>query len=264
MRLVAAAALALAVAVPAAASPVGTQPLAADEVLLEVNEIGSAVSRADLATFRIAVTGSGATGAEARRAAEGAIARLAAAARDAGIAAADFSRSPVIVDTPPAPGDPEVEAAVRDLERAAAAVEAAAGSASEPARPEPHSSASIMVTILVRNIDRVPALQHALRGGEDSYISEPTYSLTDSRRARQEARRQAIAAARADAEDYAAALGLRVVRIVRVTERVGTDVIGMMMSDSTEMRRLLSMNEGQGGDITTAVALGMDFVLAPR
>ena len=38
--------------------------------------------------------------------------------------------------------------------------------------------------------------------------------------------------ARADAEAYAAALGLRVVRVVRVTERVGMDFFSMMMNES--------------------------------
>jgi len=243
-----------------ASSPVSTAPLAAGEVLLEVNAIGNVSTRADLATFTIAIQSGGATDAEARRAAEAEIARLAAAARAAGIAAGDFSRSPVVGMFPM---DAAAEAAAGDLERAAAQIVAEAGNA--PAAPAPpQAQARASVTIRLRDVDRVPALREALAGNGRSSIPDPVYSLADSRRARDEARRQAIASARADAETYAAALGLRVARIVRVTDRMGMDIVSMMMSDPGEMRRMINMSEVGGPEIAIMVPVGIDFALAPR
>jgi uncharacterized protein YggE len=50
-------------------------------------------------------------------------------------------------------------------------------------------------------------------------IRGPSFGLRDPVPAQREAERRAIAAARAEAENYAAALGMRVVRVLRVSDR---------------------------------------------
>ena len=89
------AALSAAAGVPmgsaADASPVSTQPLAANEILLEISALGTAISRAELATFSGTLTSRGATEVEARRERDAQIRRVTAAARRAGVAAADLT-----------------------------------------------------------------------------------------------------------------------------------------------------------------------------
>lgn len=78
---------------------------------------------------------------------------------------------------------------------------------------------------------------------------------------------RALAAARADAEVYADALNLRVVRMIRVTERIGPDFLGMMLGARTAqvMGELERWVEGAGQDgVPVPVFVGVDFILAPR
>ncbi len=92
-----------------AQSPVATQPLADGEVLLEVDAVGSATTRADLATFHLVLSCFGATEAEARRESEQQIERVRAAARSVGVAAEDIEVNSA--STMPDGADPEVVAA---------------------------------------------------------------------------------------------------------------------------------------------------------
>lgn len=268
MRLVAAA-LAASLAVPAAAgvpglamaeaaSPVATQPLAAGEVLLEVNAVGIVTSRADLASYTVPVATRGATEAEARRRAEAQVARIVAAARAAGVAEADIVANPVTSGANRM--DSATEAAIRAME-----AETGGGpSRATVLRPPAEPSASGSVEIRLRNLDRTAAFRQAIEAAAGAGVPDPSYALGDARRARDEARRQALSTARSDAESCAAALGMRVVRIVRVTDRVGLDLLGTMMGQSSEMRGLLTMAGGRSANVTTAVPVGVDFALAPR
>jgi uncharacterized protein YggE len=275
MRLVIAG-LALVMAVPALAgvpglsmvaaqSPVSTQPLAPGEVLLEVNALGTVTTRADSATLHVPIDASGATEVEARRAAEGNADRIVAAAASAHVAASDINRRPVTVGQGAA-----MAMAMQEMRRATeAAQQSASGHRPAVLIPSPSTasaaaSAHAEVEIKVRGLDRLPELQRALEAAGVNDMPDPTYALTDDRASRADARAQAIAQARANADAYAAALGMRVLRIVRVTERVGMDLIGTMFSEGARMRQMMSGMEGRNQDISTTVALGMDFALAPR
>jgi len=256
VRLVIALALAL-TAAAAGAQPAA--PLAAGEVLLEVNATGTATSRADLATFTLMIEAQAPSEAEARGRAEAEAARLVAAARAEGVPAGDITRQAIRVIS--VTTTPEVEAAMRDLE-------AAANEVAEPGSPPiahapPQPVATGRVEVRVRDVARVAAVREVLERNGAANGAEPVYTLTDPRPARDQARRRAIAAARAEADAYAAALGLRVVRIVRVTERVGADLLALMTGGADEMRRLMGGGDGRTGEVTTALALGIDFVLAP-
>jgi uncharacterized protein YggE len=101
-------------------------------------------------------------------------------------------------------------------------------------------------------------------------VESPTYSLSDDRPARRAARAEALEQANADAEAYAAGLGLRVARVVRVTERIGLESLSLL-SDASERVRLAmrspvaaGASEGREPEIRTSVVVGVDFALAPQ
>ncbi len=238
-----------------AQSPVSTQPLGAGEILLEVNAVGTAMTRADLALVTVSIESSGATEVEARRAVDVATGRIVAAARAAGVAADDIIAQPGATTANAA-----VAMAMRDLERAAGEASSAGGSGS---LPDNGATARGSIDIRVHDLSRLASLRQALEAAGAQNVSAPVYSLADSRSARAEARGLAIATARADAEAYAAALGMRVLRIVRVTDRLGLDFLSMM-NESNQMRRMMSGMAGHDPNITTIVPVGIDFALAPR
>lgn len=269
-KLIAILALALAAPMAAAANPVSTQPLAEGEVLLEIGAIGTVTSHADLATFSIGVMMEGASEAEVRGKAEDRIRRITAAARSAGVAAGDIEPDPVTVSSwaTMSPEQRIVAQATADL-RAATEVVAAPPNESPAMAPAaqsqpPQASASSTIVIRLRDPARAQALLDGLRSIDESVVTDPVYSLTDPRRPRAEARLQALAQARARAETYAAQLGMRVVRIVRITERGGLDLMGLMMADPSLMRGLANGGERNGPEIVTMVPIGVDFALAPR
>jgi len=255
------AALALAGTLPGASAtaqaPVSTQPLAPGEVLLELNASGSVTTRADMAVMTIRASAEGNTNAEARQAVAAEVARLTAVARRAGVAPADIrvgdsmiSPSFDVLDAPPPLFD---------------VAEANSAASAEPMAVPPRRAASAHALIAIRGRD-VAQLAPMLRALEEANAivdAAPAYSLNDTDTPRREARSRALARARADADAYAAALGMRVVRVVRVTERLGFDFVSMMMNERA-MRRQLEASENRGPDIETSVLIGVDFALAPR
>ena len=95
-------------------------------------------------------------------------------------------------------------------------------------------------------------------------VPDPVYALSDAGPARREARARALATLRADAEAYATAVNMRVVRIVRITERTGMDLMGLALGDSDLMRRAVGGRITSDPNVETLVILGADFALAPR
>jgi uncharacterized protein len=262
------AALALAGTLPGASAtaqaPVSTQPLAPGEVLLELNASGTVTTRADMAVMTVRAMGQGATNADARRAVAAEVARLTAIARGAGVAAADINVTETMIT--PSYEMPDISPPPFDgAEANSIAIEAANSMAFEDAMPPRPRQASAQALIAIRGRD-MAALAPMLRAMEEGLAivdSRPAYSLLDADGPRREARNRALARARADAESYAAALGMRVARVVRVTERLGFDFVSMMMNERA-MRRQLEASDNQGPDIDTSVTIGVDFALAPR
>lgn len=238
-----------------AQAPVMTQPLAAGEVLLEVNALGFVTTRADRATLSISITGSGETEAAARAAAERNIAEVRAMLRAQSVADADIRVQPITayVDSTVAT---EANAMTMDMMDE---------NMTAPA-PVPTASANAQTEIIVRNVDRVPAIQAALMERGIYALSGASYALNDDSVPRRQARAQALQKARADAESYAASLNMRVVRVVRVTERLGFDLLSLAGSESQLVTQLFSpmMMRANGGQVPTIVAVGVDYALAPR
>ena len=275
----AAAALALVSTPAAAGTPVSTQPLAAGEVLLEVNALGVTLTPADEATVRVQLSSTGATEAEARREHAALVRRLTQVARSAGAAAADIDVGPVTVedlfdfdslsievpDIPSGSGDDSMQlqddAPPPPIVRVPVPVPP--GQIESEAAERKVARATMVVRL--RDPSRAAALFEALGSVQGaSALTPPEYRLTDDRAARRAARADAIASARADAEAYASALGMRVVRIVRVSERLGIDLLGLGVSEWPQLQEIGMRFMIRDAEVQTFVAVGVDFALAPQ
>jgi uncharacterized protein YggE len=258
--------IALALAVPvlagdAIAQAVSTAPLAPNEVLLELSSTGSVTTRADLVTVQVQINAQAATEEEARRAAEAQVRRVTQVARGAGVAAADVEAGEVSAM-------PMMDMMAADMNAMVMTENTVDMDMTEASTDtnmvmDSTANAAVMVEIRLRNVDRLEALTRALDDAGLPVIPIPVYALADPAAPRREARSRALAAARADAEAYAAALGLRVVRVARVSERVGTDFFSMMMNEGM-MRRSMNGGAQNEPDIETSMIVGVDYVLAPR
>ncbi len=257
MRLAAGIALAALMAgSPALADgPVSTHPLAANEVLLEVASKGSARARADRAQVVVNATGRGATDAQSAAALEGALERVRQAAAAAGIAPADIgsvranSMAALMGMAGSATTAPTIDIP-EDME----------GQAEDSAEPVVTKSRAIQIT--VRDLSQLAPLRTRLEaldvGSVDAY-----YGLSENAPARQEARAAGLAQARAQAEGYAAAMGMRIIRVVRVSERISADGMGVEAYRSL-MEMFLSAAGADNEYVEASVDLSVDFALAPR
>lgn len=239
--------LALLLAVAPAASaqgPVATVPLAVGEMLLELNSMGSATVRADSAELSIQIALQGSDEADLRRKYDRVVARLRAAARDAG--------AQIEVQELSSYADMMMNMADTNM----------AGFDVVDAGQAEHSGSSTAV-IRLRDLSRIETLTRTLAGIEGVY-SDTVYRASDMTAVRRQARDNAIAGARTEAESYAASMGLRVARIARVTERIELDYMAMMMGDPALMNLAMAGSPGSDPNVPAHVRVGVDFILAPR
>jgi uncharacterized protein len=227
-------------------SPVRVRPLAPGELLLELGSIGMATAPADAASLTVTLDVEGATHALARDALQILERRATEAARGAGVPAARISRRIV----------PTYEVTNVAMEEGAAPV---------VPRPSPAYRAGTILTVRIPEIARLEPVRRALGAVASARVSDAAYTLSDPSPARRAARVEALARIRADAEAYAAALNMRVLRIVRITERTGSDMFGLAISEGPALMRRGFDPDRQGDpDIHVAVMVGVDFALGPR
>jgi uncharacterized protein YggE len=243
MRLVIAmAAVAVAAAVPAASQPVAT--LAPGEALLSVEAEGRAASRPDTMTINAGTVTTGATAAEAVAANNALAQRLIAAVRAGGIEARDVRTSHF-----------EVRPSFENEREAR-------GEGGRPPRILGYVVTNAL-QIRLRNLDNVPSLISRLFEAGANSVNGPRFSLADDRAARRAAERNAIEEARAEAENYAAAIGRRVGRLLRVSDRrTWTEPMtsdGIMITGSR-----IPATPIEPGEIETRAIVFVDFALAPQ
>lgn len=220
--------------------------LAPGEVLLEVEAEGRSVVPARQAWLLVSLTGSGATAADARRSVEEQVARVRAAARAAGIAPIDIvpmrSGSRVgFISEPPADADAPFNVVSDETpseRRAQRAFE-----------------------ILVRDPSAAERIRQAVEESAPVNVSDPVYEAGDADAARRAARDDAFRRARADAEALAEAAGMRVVRVIRISERSGADALGTALIRAYAIGQLSRASES---DVETIARLSVDFALARR
>jgi|GEM_PF-1602905 len=265
------AASSLAATPPARAQSAVTLPvLARGEMLLEVNAVGIARSPATGAAISVSVTGNGASEEEAKRDLEATVALVTAAAREAGVAESNIEVTPgesgeTIDDLADfddvqtaEPVEPEPQPNRRRRNRGVPVPEQAPPAISYFANSE--------IAIRLNEAARAAGLHARFSEMEDVTATNPTYDLADERPGRRAARAQAMQNARADAEAYAEALGMRIARVLRVTERVGFNAIGMLLSESNTIVRTVEdlPSTITDAEVETYVIAGVDFALAPR
>lgn len=226
-----------------AAEPSGGVTLGPNEVLLEVISIGTAHTRVDLIEVLVPVLGRGSTVPAAREANRGLGERLIAAARAAGVAAADIE-----VVSPP-------QGRIGFVGNEA--YEMMTAQAEPPARVYTNS-----LKIRLRDAGNFNRLRTALEAAGATQVGDPVFSLADDSSARRAAKADGVRKAREEAEAYARALGMRVFRIVRISEGAGSSVYDF--ENMEQMFRAMSgLDGGQTGDLETNVKIAVDFAIGP-
>jgi uncharacterized protein YggE len=219
--------LALAIAVGGGAMTASAQsavpgyPVPADATLLSVSAQGEASATPDIATLSAGVVTQAPDAQAASRANAEQMARVMAAVRKAGIAERDVQTSGV-----------SLHPQYRHSEN------------SEPVITG--YQATNTVNVKVRDIDRLGEVMDALVASGANQVHGPGFEIDEPESVRDDARRQALDKARARADMYAAALGLRVRRIVSISEGGGFSPPVPMMA----------MARAEAADASTPIAPG--------
>ena len=243
MRLVAAAVATALAAAGVSAQPVSTAPLSRSELLLEIDAVGTSRATADRIFSLIQLNATGSTAAEARAALAALRQRVIAAARSAGAAADDirtvhprgpfgFTGNEAVEMTVAMAGQPEVRRESETLE------------------------------LRITDISDFERIRSAIEAAGAQSVTDPLHALTDAAAARRAARDDGIRRARADAEAYARLLGMRVVRVVRVSERTTGESASIEFMEA--MVRRFQMEGSPEPELETKVQVSVDFALAPQ
>lgn len=235
-------------ALPAAAFaqevPIALNP---GEVLLKVEAEGSARSRPDVMTITAGVVTTAST-ARAALAANSALAvRLVEVVRAKGIEPRDVRTAELTVD----PRFEEISDAAAEREERENRAPRILG-----------YIASNRLELRIRDLRRAPELIDALFEAGANSVRGPRFSLSDPAPVERLARRAAVEAARLEAETYADALGMRLGRILRVSERGNFDWEGgdqIILTGSRVQRTPV-----EPGELTTSIDVWIDYAMVPR
>jgi hypothetical protein len=217
--------------------------LAPGEVLLKVEAEGQARSRPDVMSVTAGVVTTGRT-AKAALAANNLLAnRLLDAVRAQGVAPRDVRTDELSVK-------PQFDKS--DEDRAS----------SEDRAPRIVGYiATNNVNLTLRDLGKAPDIVDALFEAGANSVRGPNFSLSDPAPAQHEARRDAVAAARAQADEYAAALGMRVARVLRLSERGDFDEENGNYITVTGSR--IPRAPLEPGEITTRIRVWIDYAMVP-
>ena len=236
--------LALALSLPGIAIAQTNPPIIAPaNTLLTLNAEGKTARTPDLAVFNAGVTSQGKTAGEALSANSGDMNRVIAALKRAGIADKDIQTSQISLN--PVYGQPVVTPN---------------GVVSQEARIIGYQATNT-VSIRSRDIKNFGKVLDALVAAGANQISGPSFQLAEPSAANDEARVSAVKAARARAELYARAAGLRVVRIVSISESGGYSPPQPMYARA--MKAESDSTPISAGEVEAAVTVTMQFELAP-
>lgn len=238
--------LALALSFPGVATAHSDQPaIAATGTLLTVSVEGKSTRTPDMAVFSAGVVSEGKTASEALSANAATMTKVIATLRKAGIADKDIQTSQISLN--PVYGQPVVGPNGQMVQ-------------------EPRIigyQANNSLTVRSRDIKGFGKVLDALVASGVNQISGPAFQMSDPSAAMDEARTAAVKYARARAELYAKAAGLRVVRVISISEGGGYSppqpVYAMArMADSAKESTPIS-----AGEVEAQVSLTMQFELAP-
>ena len=239
--------LALTLALPAAAQAqiAGQPPVAPHATLLSLTAQGKSTRTPDLAVFNAGVVTQGVTASEALSANAAAMNRVIATLKKAGIADRDIQTSQISLN--PVYSQPEY------------------GPNGIP-RQEPRITgyqAVNNVTIRSRNVAGFGKVLDALVASGANQVNGPSFQMAEPAAAMDEARLDAMKSARARAELYARAAGLRVVRIVSISEGGGFSPPQPVYMRAMKAEAAAAPTPIAVGEVEAEVNLSVQFELAP-
>lgn len=237
-----------------AQSPVVTHPLAANETLLEVAAQGTARGTADQAQLILQVAGRGETEAEANAALGRELARVRQVAVAAGVAPDDIGAPR------PASFASLIGAAASPSASGPADIDVEEMGADSEERLVSTQTRGIQIT--VRNLSALARLRTSI---EALNLGTPSvsYELSGTAPAHQQARAAGLAQARTRAQGYAEAMGMRIARVIRVSERISASGMGIEAYTSL-MQMFMAAGGGSDDQVEARVELSVDYALAPR
>jgi uncharacterized protein len=238
--------LALALAVPGVAMAHSDQPaIAATSTLLTVTAEGKSTRTPDIAVFTAGVVSEGKTASDALAANAAAMTRVIGTLKKAGIADKDIQTSQISLN--PVYGQPVI---------------GPNGQMTQEPRIIGYQ-ANNSLTVRSRDIKGFGKVLDALVASGSNQISGPAFQMSDPSSAMDEARTAAMKAARARAELYAKAAGLRVVRIVSISEGGGYSPPQPVYAMAKAADASGASTPISAGEVEAQVSVMVQFELAP-
>lgn len=245
LNLIVAAALAGVAIQPAVAQESGIVPaIAAGHTLLTVTAEGSSTRTPDMATYSAGVTTQGKTASEALSANSRQMNQVMAALKRAGIADRDIQTSNLNLN--PIYSQPK---RLPD------------GSYDSDARQIVGYQATNTVTVRQRKLSEMGKVVDALVEAGANQVNGPNFMLTEADAASNEARTDAMRTARERADLYARAAGLRVVRILSISENGGRMPAPMAFA-RMEAAKDVASTPVAAGELETTSSVTVQFELA--
>lgn len=232
-------------AMPAHAQVTAQPSFAANSTLLSLTAQGKSTRTPDLAMFNAGVVTQGVTASEAVSANAAAMNRVIATLKKAGIADHDIQTSQISLN--PVYSQPEY------------------GPNGVP-RQEPRITgyqAANTVTIRSRNVAGFGKVLDALVASGANQVNGPSFQMAEPAAAMDEARLDAMKSARARAELYARAAGLRVIRIVSISEGGGFAPPQPVYMRAMKAEAAAAPTPIAVGEVEAEVNLSVQFELAP-
>lgn len=237
--------IALALSLPGTAMAHDNQPaIAATSTLLTVSADGKSTRVPDLAVFSAGVVSEGKTASEALAANAAAMNRVIASLKKAGIADKDVQTSQISLN--PVYGQPVI---------------GPNGQVTQEPRIVGYQAGNT-VTIRSRDIKGFGKVLDALVASGANQISGPSFQMADPSAANDEARMAAMKNARARADLYAKAAGLRVVRIISISEGGGY-APPMPVYAKMAMAADAAPTPISAGEVEAGASVTVQFELAP-
>ncbi|MPS67005.1 MULTISPECIES: SIMPL domain-containing protein [Novosphingobium] len=241
------AALASTMAVPALAQDSGMIPaIAAGHTLLTINAQGSSTRTPDMAGFSAGVTTQGATASEALNSNSTRMSQVIASLKRAGVADKDIQTSSLSVNPVYAQPKRQPDGSYVDGPREIVGYEA-----------------GNTVSVRQRKLDDMGKVIDALVKAGANQVNGPNFMLSQPDAAQNEARVAAIKDARARADLYAGATGLRVARIISISESGGYSPSPIMYRAKAAMDSVAAAPPVAAGELETNVNVTVQFELAP-
>lgn len=244
-------ALLLIVGVPANAQdrPVAAADIGRGETLLEVAAEGRASATPDRAALQGGVTTNAPTAREAILANATAMTAVIDALRAAGISSQDIRTTNVSLE-------PQ-----RDID-----------ARGRPVGTISSYTANNSVIITIRDLSKLSDYLSALFESGANNVSGPVFRVDSDSTLIQQARLDAVARARREAETYAEAFGMRVDRVIRISERGSRQERGRGYVEDPRIPSFSSADRMQSvptmsvsiGQVEQVAYLWVDFALAPR